>query len=146
MNRTLNKNITPTVINTQDVWDYLDSTNNQVNAVSNDYEYNTDVVPKLSVINWEKFWYEWYEFYEREYNTTHIFGAADIMDKIDVYVNRLKTHRDNVIVFLKKAGRNPTSTEVVVPVKTDPVNEIKILGIGMLLGAGSLILLRFLIK
>jgi len=147
MNRVLqNRNVLPTVVGTQDVWDYLDSTDKQVNSVQPDYGMNTDVIPQSAEINWEKFFYEWGDFYTRERNTTHVFGAAGVMDQIDVYVRRLKTFRDTVVIYLKKAGRTPTSQDVIVPEITSTADQLKLIGIGTAIGVISLISLKYLIR
>jgi hypothetical protein len=149
MNRSLNKNVLPTVVTTQDVWDYLDSTNSQEKAVERDYEFNADVIPTFALTNFEQFAYEWNAYYVKERNTTHTFGAAGVMDQIDLYIARLKEYRNTCVEYLKKAGRTPTSTDVVVQVNNPAANaitDLKLVAVGGVLGVVGLLTFSFLVR
>lgn len=142
----MNKGVLPVVVSTQDVWDYLDSTNGQIKEVAIDYGNNPDIIPKSDVIAWEKFYYEWNDFYDTNRNTTHIFGAAGVMDLTDTYMERLKGYRDKIKSILANAGRPMTSNEIVPPSyseeKSDLISQLKPFGYGVAAGVFVFILIK----
>jgi hypothetical protein len=103
--------ILPTIVTQSDVYQYLDSTMTQVEAVQRDFLSNGTALPQDFLKNWSDFVDEWRIFYTQEKADTHYLGAATIMEQIDGYVERIKTFQTQAKT-VGSAAYNPVAPGV----------------------------------
>jgi hypothetical protein len=96
-----------TVVWGGDVTNYLNATNDQINTVSADIA--KTLLPDDFMTSWASFLTQWQTYYNSEINSTHILGAADSMNMIDTYVQRLKGYQDK----MKELGAAKNTPEIV---------------------------------
>jgi hypothetical protein len=105
--------IFPTYISTQDVYDYLDRTRDQIDAIGRDVNVNSAVLTTTFKNNWADFTNRWHLFYLRERNTGHFWFVGSVMDNTDKFVEELRQHQAILNGELKQHSITPVAPGVV---------------------------------
>jgi hypothetical protein len=105
--------ILPTYVSTQDLYDYLDRTRDQIDAVGRDVNVNSGVISNSFRNNWSDFTNRWHLFYLRERNTGHFWFIGSVMDNTDKFVEELRQQQVILNSELKAHQITPVAPGVI---------------------------------
>lgn len=95
--------IFPVVVGTQEVYNYLDTTNNNIVRLNSDIIASSAYLSQEFKSSWVNYVDGWRKFYSENRKTTHFFGAAGVMDEIDVWTQQASDYQTDA---KSQAGEN----------------------------------------